>query len=301
MESNINSYPSVYAIGHSAVKDIFDGIVIVQEKVDGSQFSFGVTPEGEIMCRSKGKQLIVDAPEKMFNKAVATVKELAPLLVPGWVYRGEFLSTPKHNTLSYNRTPEKHIILFDINTGFEEYCIPDFVQQEADRIGLECVPMLYSGVVTDFEMFSSFMERESVLGGCKVEGIVVKNYDKFTPEKKAMMGKYVSEAFREKHSADWKERNPTRKDAVSILINQYSTQARFHKAVQHLRDNGQLEGSPRDIGLLIREVPSDILKEEEQEIKDALFKTFWPDIQRGITRTLPQWYKDHLAQSAFEE
>lgn len=83
---SINSYPSVYAIGHSAIKDLFLGPVIIEEKIDGSQFSFGVI-DGELQCRSKGKQLILDAPEKMFEKAVGIVKETAPALKPGWTRR----------------------------------------------------------------------------------------------------------------------------------------------------------------------------------------------------------------------
>ncbi len=72
----------------------------MEEKVDGSQFSFGIF-NGEIKCRSKGAQLVIDAPEKMFIPAVNVVRELAPLLKDGWTYRGEFLGRPKHNTLCY--------------------------------------------------------------------------------------------------------------------------------------------------------------------------------------------------------
>lgn len=72
---NINSYPTVYALGHKAIEGIFDSPVIVEEKIDGSQFSFGLI-DGELRCRSKGKELILDAPEKMFSKAVATVREI---------------------------------------------------------------------------------------------------------------------------------------------------------------------------------------------------------------------------------
>lgn len=299
---HIHSYPSIYAIGHSVIKDIFTEEVIVQEKVDGSQFSFGKTVNGELVCRSKGKQLLLDAPEKMFVKAVQTVRELEPHLKPGFIYRGEFLSTPKHNTLSYNRIPKKHIILFDVNlnSGLEEYVSPEIVRLEAARLGLECVPLLFTGLVENFDIFNSFMERESVLGGCKVEGIVVKNYNRFTPEKKVMMGKYVSEAFKEKHRVDWKERNPNRKDVIELLVQEFSTTARFQKAVQHLKESGELEGSPRDIGLLMKEVPQDILKEDREEIKEKLFQAFWKDISRGVTKSLPQWYKEQLALSAFE-
>ena len=61
-----------------------------------------------------------------------------------------------------------------------------------------------------------------------------------------------------------------------------------------------LEGSPRDIGPLIREVPEDVRQECEQAIKDALFAYAWPTIQRGIVRGLPEWYKRRLAETTFE-
>jgi hypothetical protein len=285
-------------IGHRMIADIFKSPVLVEEKVDGSQFSFGLIG-GELVCRSKGKQQLLDAPDDMFKRAIEIIRTF--ILHPEWTYRGEYLQKPKHNTLSYSRTPANHIILYDINTGQEEYMTPAEKRAEAERIGLECVPVMFEGVVTDFEMFKSFLDRESVLGGCKVEGVVIKNYNLFTAEKKVAMGKYVSEAFKEVHEKDWKERNPNKAEIEMLLIEQYRTDARWQKAIQHLREAGMLDGSPKDIGLLMREVPADVLKECEGEIKERLFKHFWPKIARGVTRGLPEWYKDQLAQSVFEE
>ena len=65
----INSYPKIYNIGHKYILDLFNEEVSVQEKIDGSQISFGVI-DGELCARSKGKDLVLDAPEKMFNKAI---------------------------------------------------------------------------------------------------------------------------------------------------------------------------------------------------------------------------------------
>ena len=293
----LHSYPSIYALGHKAIEQLFSGPVLIQEKVDGSQFSMGRTESGELECRSKGQQLIVSAPEKMFQKAVDTAQSLD--LHPGWVYRCEYLSVPKHNTLAYSRVPNKYLIVYDICPGLETYLSYDEMVIEATRLGLEVVPRLYEGMVDNIEMFKGLLERESVLGGVQIEGVVAKNYALFTTEKKVAMGKFVSESFKEKHGSDWKERNPGQGDFVQTLIGQYRTDARWQKAVQHLRESGKLEGSPRDIGLLVREVPEDILKECEQEIKDALFDHFWKDIQRGVIAGLPQWYKDQLAQTAF--
>lgn len=293
----IHSYPSVYAIGHHAITDLFSGPVLVEEKVDGSQFSMALI-DGQLECRSKGQQLNIDAPEKMFEKAVATARSLP--LHPGWVYRCEFLDKPKHNTLVYARVPERSLILFDVCPGLEEYLGYADKRLEAERLGLECVPRIFDGMVTSLEMFKAFMDCESVLGGTKVEGVVVKNYALFTPEKKVAVGKYVAEGFKEKNAKDWKERNPSGKDFTQSLIETYKTDARYRKAVQHLREAGRLEGSPRDIGLLIREVPADILTEYEAEIREALFRHYWPSIQRGVTAGLAEWYKDELAKLAFE-
>ena len=143
-----HSYPSIYALGHRAVADLLTGPVNVEEKVDGSQFSWCVDDAGEIRCRSKCATLNVDAPEKMFTAAVATVKSLAGLLTPGWTYRAEFLGKPKHNALAYDRMPKAHLIVFDINDGHESYLSYAAKHEEAERLGLECVPLIFSGRLT---------------------------------------------------------------------------------------------------------------------------------------------------------
>lgn len=295
----INSYPTVFAIGHKAIEGIFSSPVIVEEKIDGSQFSFGLI-DGELQCRSKGKQLILDAPEKMFVKAVEQVRGLEKVLHPNWIYRCEYLEKPKHNTLAYDRIPEKHIIGFDIVVGEETYLSPEEKRAEFERIGLETVTKLFTGKIENLEMFNGFLDRVSILGGSKIEGVVVKNYSLFTIEKKVAIGKYVSESFKEVHSGEWRKNNPTGKDIAQQLIEKYRTPARWQKAVQHLRESGDYDGSPRDIGNLMREVGQDVMRECEGEIKDILFEHYWKQIQRGITVGLPEWYKQELAQSAFE-
>ncbi len=300
-----HSYPKVHALGHAAVKDIMLDEVLVEEKVDGSQFSFGkfTSKEGSeyLRCKSRGAELTVEAPDNMFKRGVDVAKELMPLLVNGWAYRGEYLNSPKHNTLCYERTPLKHVILFDINTGQEAYLSRAEKEAEAARIGLEIVPVVHHGKVEDIDFFRSFLDRTSILGGQKVEGVVVKNYKRFGLDGKALMGKFVSEAFKEVHGADWKERNPGQGDIIARLILKYRTPARWAKAVQHLKEAGQLEQSPRDIGKLIPSTGKDIREECEAEIKAALFEWAWPDIQRGVISGLPEWYKEELLKLQFEK
>jgi hypothetical protein len=299
-DDKIYSYPTVFAIGHSAIAGIFGSSVLVEEKVDGSQFSFELAEDGELLCRSKGKQLVLDAPEKMFSRAVDSVKERTALIHPGWIYRCEYLEKPKHNVLAYDRVPNGHLIGFDICTGLETYLSYHDKQAEFARIGLECVPYLYIGVIESVDQLMDLLDETSVLGGSTIEGVVVKNYELFTVEKKVAIGKYVSEKFKEVAAGEWRSANPADKDITGMLIASYRTPARWQKAVQHLKERGEAEGSPRDIGALIREVQADTLKECEDEIKEILFKHFWPKVQRGITAGAAEWYKEQLLVSAFD-
>ena len=165
----IHSYPSVYQIGHKAIPNLFEGVVSVQEKIDGSQFSFGII-DGELQARSKNKQLIINAPEKMFARAIETVLSLS--LSPGIVYRGEYLEKPKHNTIVYSRVPDKHIILFDISQPEgEAYLERRALEIEAKHVGLELVPEFFRGEIKTMEEFKGLLDRESVLGGAKMEGV----------------------------------------------------------------------------------------------------------------------------------
>jgi hypothetical protein len=248
--------------------------------------------------RSKGKEIILDAPEKMFQKGIDVIKTLP--LHPEWTYRGEFLSKHKHNCLNYSRVPVNNIIIFDINYDEEYYLSYEDKEEEAKRIGLEVVPKLMYGTISSADDIKGMLERESILGGTKIEGIVIKNYSRFNPEKKALMGKFVSEAFKEKHKKEWGESNPGNKEIIQKLIEMLRTDARWRKAIQHLRDAGELENSPRDIGKLMKEIPNDVLKEEEDWIKEMLFRYAWPHISRGITAGFPEHYKNLLLESQFD-
>jgi len=298
LQSSWHSYPSIFNLGHRAIVDLLKDPVLVEEKIDGSQFSFGRF-DGELKCKSKGATLNLEAPEKMFLKAVEVVKELP--LHDGWTYRAEYLAKPKHNVLAYDRVPKNFLIIFDINDVQESYLNYRFKDQEANRLGLETVPLLHNQKIESPDEFRALLETVSILGGQKIEGMVIKNYSRFGQDKKVLMGKFVSEKYKEIHSAEWKKSNPTGKDIIGLLSESYRTPARWQKAVQHLREAGKLENSPRDIGLLIREVWPDVEKECKEEIKEKLYAWASGHIRRGVIRGLPEWYKEQLMEKQFEE
>lgn len=299
----IDSYPQVFNLGHKAIADLLKDPVVVQEKVDGSQFSFGIMETGLAM-RSKGCKVTIENPG-MFDKAVQTVMARFHCLTPGDIYRGEFLAKPKHNVLAYDRTPKDYIILYDIQRGTGDFLSPVEMELEANRIELETVPCYHVGrsflVEVDMDWIRGLLEFQSVLGGQLVEGIVIKNYSRFGFDAKPLFGKYVSEKFREVHAKEWKLSNPGGGDILDLLAAKFRSEARWMKAVQHLRERGELEDSPRDIGKLFKEVPADMLKECKDEILQILFDWAWKrKLSRSLTAGLAEWYKAELAKKQFE-
>ena len=87
--SQISSYPSIFGSHHKEAREVLCGPVVVQEKVDGSQFSFGVGNKGQLHMRSKGAVIHEGNEPAMFKLACETVKELfrQNRLVEGYSYR----------------------------------------------------------------------------------------------------------------------------------------------------------------------------------------------------------------------
>lgn len=325
-----HSYPSSFNLGHRAVSSLLTVPHYIEEKVDGSQFSMGLIevieredngeprfpPFWQLRIRSKGAEMNVDAPEKMFGKAAETARRLASPeaqaagvgLHPGWTYRCEYLRVPKHNTLAYDRVPANHLILFDVSIGDQERLGRTDLEAEGRRLGLEVVPLLavdQRGGVTSLEGIRELLETTSILGGNKIEGVVIKQLGVggflYGLDHKELLGKFVSEKFREAHGIAWKESNPNAGDILLMLGAKYQHVGRWMKAVQHLREAGQIEDSPRDIGKLIIEVQKDLGKEEKEEISGLLWRWANPHIMRMATKGLAEWYKDILLRRQFED
>ena len=290
----IQSYGQVFNLGHQAIAELFLDPVLIEEKIDGSQFSFGIVDD-VLQCRSHHKPINLDAPN-MFAKAVDTVKGIEPLLHPGWIYRCEFLSKPHHNCLCYERVPKGNLIVYDIDKGIEDYLEYEDKVTEVTRIGLECVPSV-KGIMTSLDELRKCLDLNSCLGGTKVEGVVIKNYSRFGIDKHCLMGKLVSDSMKERISKGGGRGGG--KGIIQLIGLSLKTEARWNKAIQHLREQGLLTNTPQDIGPLFREVNIDILKECSDEIVNELFKWAWPSISRLATKGLAEFYKELLAKGQF--
>ncbi|MDP1722308.1 MAG: RNA ligase family protein [Candidatus Gottesmanbacteria bacterium] len=300
----IPAYPKIFSIGSPYIPHLFKGSVEVTEKIDGSQFTFGLDSQKNLLLRSKGKDLYIDDPEKMFQGAidyvVAIGEKIKKQFPPETFFYTEFLSTPKHNVLPYARIPNNHLMVFAAyfaGTGFVDY---KKLKVISDLLDLEVVPLLFEGEIKNVEELNHLLNRTSGLGGETVEGIVVKNYaqtvfiaDQVFPS----LGKFVREQFKERHKKEWKRKEG--KGKWQTFLESFRTDARFRKSVQHLTEKGELSFTPADIGKLMVELKKDVIDEEKEAIKEELYTFFIDEILRKATAGFPEWYKEQLLKKAF--
>ncbi len=313
-----SAFPKIYALGKVDIQDIFKSEVEVTEKIDGSQFVFGVDETGAVVMRSKGQQVFSENMPKMFQKALDYIETHQGLIhahiAPGTYIYAEYLLKPKHNVVVYSRVPENNLIVFGVKVEGNFVTDYEYIKAKAQQLNLEVVPLLHKGALdmtriekgdggysyVGYDFLKRILETcTSILGGdYGIEGVVVKNYEQRTRfgDPTICCGKYVRESFKERHQKEWK----TGGDTVQEYINSFHTEARWRKAVQHLQEKGELEGDPRDIGKLMKEINVDIHQEETEEIKTFLFKHFIKQITRKAAVGFPEWYKDQLLKKAFE-
>jgi len=312
-----SSFPKIFTIGQPYINLIFDDEVEVTEKLDGSQFSFGVV-NGELLMRSKGCQLYSEVAEKMFKKGIDYVHGLyeSCRLKEGHIFYGEYFNFHRHNLICYDRIPKNGICIFGISAprignpscDVSILTTKDFISsheeltKEAALLDLETVPLLYKGKIDSPDFLLKMVEKESFLGKSQMEGVVVKNYHRQFllggQPIPIMMGKYVREDFKEISKNSWSKEN-TNQGRWEMYKSQFSTTARWLKSIQHLKEKGELENSPRDIGKLMKEINVDIETEEKEGIKEHLWKEFGREVLRVAAKGFPEFYKKYLLENSF--
>jgi hypothetical protein len=292
------SFPKIYHIGSPDIERLFIGSVEVTEKLDGSQFGFGRHEDGTLWMRSKGQEIYVGSVPKMFALAVATIQAIETRIPKGMTFYGEYLEKPHHNTMVYDRVPKHNIALFGADAGGGWVSDHRDLVFLANNFDIDVVPLLFSGEIKNKEKLDELLNMESVLGKEKIEGIVVKNYNERSKNfySSECFGKLVREGFKERNGATQIAQKPT----IEKFVEQFKTEARWKKAVQHLKDSDLLTLSPKDIGPLLKEIQTDLDIEEAGFIKEELYKMFKRQILSSATHGFPEWYKNSLAEKAFE-
>lgn len=269
----------------------------VQEKLDGSQFTFAYI-EGNFYARSRGQQLSEDVGiADLFANAYLSAKELCldGILPPGFLYRCEAFKGPKHNSLKYDRAPKHGFVVYDVQSALNNHFVVPVEMSDMLDGKVEYVKVIgqwpeglkLRSELVDF--LDANQNSTSMLGG-PIEGFVFKEYS-CSPDRAVV--KVVREQFKELHALneEYIKIGPT--NGLERVMEKISGPARYLKALSHLRESGASEGSMRDMPKLLNELHAD-LDSDHGEIKDLLWQVFGGQIKKNLGKGLALWLKDQL-------
>lgn len=242
--------------------------VVVTEKIDGSQFKIHKDPQGVVWFGTKSRTI----PHDQFGGFINGTDALRELRwIPGWVYFGEYLARPKQNKLAYDRTPPHNVILFDVMDETGAYLPRESVVAEAVRLGLMVVPLVrldtlpLDDFAPDSLTVAEWLREPSCLGGQTLEGVVAKVYHE---DGRLEQVKVVRTDFQEVGKKAVATGDVM--DRVNAVGTAYLSSARWDKALQTVRDSGDLTGTKKDIGTCFRALNADLLTDCRPEMEQAL-------------------------------
>lgn len=301
-------YPKINASHKLGQESILDGEVVLEEKTDGSQFRISITSDG-FEFGSKRVEFNQRGVDSNFRLGVNTFTENNKNFdddnrigadVKAVHFFGEYFKSEKQNTIKYDRMPKNHIMLFDVAIEYYNkpmhWCNNDQVDIWANDLEIEAVPVLGTGTFT-MEQVKELAEQESVLGGSKREGVIIKARNRqynttlaSLAEHPWMIAKYVRPEFQEDNRAE----HPGNKGKLQELCEAYNNPNIWKKSVARLRDESQLEGSMKDLAKIIPDVMKDVESEWKETIMNDLWKIYGKDIIKHSVKGVPQWYQEQL-------
>ena len=243
-------------LGHRENINIFHGTVEISEKLDGGNMSVVVAENGELICRSRNRELLGENKEKMFERAKRYLENIHARtpFEKGQIPFGE--NMVKH-TIQYGETPPfVGFAVYDIASGLylENW------HEVFDSRGIPRVDFFVRDNMTA-EDLNEFLNRPSAWGteGATAEGVFIKNYG--DDEHEQIFGKIVVKDFKEKNEEVFGTSKP-KMDDTSKVVNMYCTIPRIKKGIFKLRDEYNMELNMTMMKYLPLEVYNDILEEE---------------------------------------
>lgn len=293
-------YPSIERLDKAVHLFTPDTDIIVQEKLDGSNFGF-YYKDGDIVFQSRSRCLGPE-PEKMFKPAIDSVMLGLDMAFDrlecykDYIFYGEALGNGK---IKYD-TPT-NFVLYDVyNREHESWLTDEEVTNLALRLSFATVPVLYAGKWQGIDHIKSLL-GQSAYGNVPAEGVVVKAFylqGQYTDKETGEIGTYTIPYYMGKIvTAEYQELNATKtaldkvNDPLTEIAKQFVTPARIDKAVARLIEQGKTEYKPHDI---VAEINKDIKKEESDTIKEQLFKAFWSPIGKQVARQVLDLYQPEV-------
>jgi len=268
----IKKYTDIIRLGHNSTIGVLNegDYITITEKIDGANASFVLNENKEIDCFSRESQV---TEKETLRGYYGWIKEnINPqLLNPQYRYFGEYLCSHK---VKYKPEFYQKLYLFNIyDEESQEYLSDDIMRNEAERLGIKTVPLLYEGKYISFEHLMSFVGKSDMALEYG-EGIVVKNVK--------YKNKYGRQVFVKLVHADFieiqKQRPPKDPNkpltAEQEFINMCLTKARVEKLLHKLVDEGVIEEGfgLEEMSIILKNlgnrVYEDIIKEESEYLPE---------------------------------
>ncbi len=302
-------YDKIKILGNEENMDIFtnpEDEIVIQEKVDGANFRFFITKEGNVIFGSRSQELGEDKEhkyEKTFQRCIKFIKEkwgkvidIAPDL-SHLIFYGECIV--KH-TMDYDWEKIPPYLGFDIyDIKAEKYLNYEDVKRIfSTNLNIEMVPLIklckakeITDVNDDFVPKSKYASISSK--DQQAEGIVFKNYTK------QIMAKYVREKFREKSKKVFGTSKKWAKTDDEYFTAVYCTNARIDKCIFKLMDEGRNLGMEM-MGDLLNKVYKDIWEEHWEEIAFSKKKTDLLGFKKLVSRRCLEVLKQAIVNNSLK-
>lgn len=250
--------------------------IVVQEKIDGANFSIRYDEETDTI-KSFSRKKILDFGNNLrgawewsqkLNKDL--IKEV---LGTNLILFGEWLVS---HTIVYPDDKYQNAYFYDVyDTEIQKYLEQDKVENIVNRLGLVYVPVFYKGEFESWEHIKQFVGRTD-LGGENGEGIVVKNMTRLNDPNTRLLfyTKIVADKFAEiKKVKKFDESKLEKRAKLQAVVESVVTEGRVTKLVHKMVDEGIIPENwdEHDMGIIAknigREVYYDCVKEEPETVE----------------------------------
>lgn len=289
-------YPKIHRLGKEETDGILEGIVTVQEKIDGANISIWFD-NGVLKYGTRTRELPADESFNGFAEAVKSNKGFQEIAHEGTDthlrFYGEWLV--KH-TITYPDTAYRKIYLFDVwDDLHDEFLSQHRVQMWAEELGLEYPHVFVEDERVTESQIKEFVGKTGVPEAANGEGVVIKSTTFRDKWGNHCYAKVVHEQFKEanaivfggnnKHSDSYHE---------MYIVNKYCTLGRVQKIMMKLQ-------AETDHRLDMKETPEiagrclhDMITEEAWEIFNKGQVLDNKKLKSFATRKFIQIYHDVL-------
>jgi ATP-dependent RNA circularization protein (DNA/RNA ligase family) len=190
------------------VERLLDSDVAVEEKLDGANIGFSLSPEGELLAQNRGHYIstpyvgqFVRLQEWLSLHGEAIQNSLFEHFDDGLILFGEWCAA--RHSLDYKSLPD-WFLLFDVyERRFGKFWSSKRREALAKHIGLATVPQLYYGRCTLGQLRRMLSDEASRYRSGPMEGIVVRRESALHCEARA---KLVRADFTQTIAEHWRQR-----------------------------------------------------------------------------------------------